>query len=77
MNEAALIRAIPYKSDSAWLDAWDYGLPLVSPGFFALQKEMLSNLPRNLMLVGDFAGLPSLDAAVESSNVYSQAILER
>jgi len=54
---------------------WDYGLPLASPEFFKNQALLEARLPQNVFLAGDFMGLPSLDAAIESSRACAEKIL--
>ncbi|MBU1197989.1 FAD-dependent oxidoreductase [Candidatus Micrarchaeota archaeon] len=45
---------------------WKYGLPICSPNLFKNQKIIMEYKPKNLEICGDFMGLPSLDACVET-----------
>jgi protoporphyrinogen oxidase len=48
---------------------WDYGLPTCSPKMFKYQQKIIeiTNQYDNFAICGDFMGLPSLDACVESA----------
>ncbi|MFA6269372.1 MAG: oleate hydratase [archaeon] len=48
---------------------WDYGLPEFNKNTFKLQQEIseITNQYDNFAICGDFMGLPSLDACVESA----------
>ncbi len=49
--------------------SWDYGLPTCSPKLANIQEEILeiTNRYDNFAICGDFMGLPSLEACVESA----------
>ncbi|HMA83266.1 MAG TPA: FAD-dependent oxidoreductase [Candidatus Thermoplasmatota archaeon] len=53
---------------------WEYGLPIGSPKIFELQRKILENDIENLLICGDYIGMPSLDACIESSKMAAKFI---
>ena len=63
-------QAIPDFEESienSWSENWELGLPICSPNLFQIQDEIRELAPENLKITGDFMGMPSLDACVESA----------
>lgn len=53
---------------------WDCGLPVASPNLFSLHKKLHQHEMDNFYFCGDYMGLPSLDACVESSKIVAEKI---
>jgi protoporphyrinogen oxidase len=77
LASAAGIEPKAGKPLRAEFDSWDFGLPIASPAFFAMQERLPLGLAQNVFIAGDYAGLPSLDAAAESGAACAKRILER
>jgi protoporphyrinogen oxidase len=55
------------KIRSTTVVEWKLGLPICSPKLFEVQKEILESPLEGLFVVGDFMGLPSIDASIETA----------
>ncbi|MCX6776280.1 MAG: FAD-dependent oxidoreductase [Candidatus Micrarchaeota archaeon] len=55
------------KIRSTTVVEWKFGLPICSTKLFEVQKEILESSPEGLFVVGDFMGLPSIDASIETA----------
>jgi len=55
------------KIRSTTIVEWELGLPICSPKLFEVQKEISESTPKGLSIAGDFMGLPSLDASIETA----------
>jgi hypothetical protein len=53
---------------------WEFGLPEASPAFFQLQQDLSMRHYKNFYIAGDYIGLPSLDACIESAKNVATAI---
>jgi len=77
MGARELIPNLDKNIENVEFFTWDYGLPIASPELFNIQKELLRNEFENLYLCGDYMGMPSLDACIESSKSTAKRILRR
>ena len=55
------------KIRSTTVVEWKFGLPICSTKLSEVQKEILESSPEGLFVVGDFMGLPSVDASIETA----------
>jgi protoporphyrinogen oxidase len=55
------------KIKSTTIVEWKLGLPICSPKLFEIQERIREASPENLLIAGDFMGLPSLDASIETA----------
>ena len=78
-NEEAkqLIPNLEGNIESADFFTWDYGLPVGSPELFAIQEKIHGYDLKNLYICGDYMGLPSLDACIESSKSIAEKLVMR
>lgn len=62
------------KIRSTTVVEWKLGLPICSTKLFEVQKEVLESSPEGLFVIGDFMGLPSIDASIETAYACAKSI---
>lgn len=62
------------KIRSTTVVEWKFGLPICSTKLFDVQKEILESSPEGLFVIGDFMGLPSIDASIEIAYTHAKNI---
>ncbi len=60
-------REFESKVRSTTVVEWELGLPVCSPSLFETQMKIQESCPEGLLVAGDFMGLPSLDASIETA----------
>ncbi len=76
LKKVSELTNINFKINKKEIYYWDYGLPEFNYKTYKLQQEIneISNSYSNFAICGDFMGLPSLDACVESAKNAVQKI---
>ena len=71
-----LIKNLEENTEETHFFDWTYGLPTASSELFINQKKIANHEIKNLHICGDFMGIPSLDACVESSKFVADEIIK-